>query len=732
MRNSRPHAPNFGRISSVLTSTSTRMSRTILNVLTLTSLLSLFASAGGSTDLPTAPAFARALDANEFDRSFSFEAITVCAPTDALDSFFVESDGLHLILQDRRPAKTPRLRPGDRLRVTGTIRPEGNFHTAQGSCHRIEILGHASPPPPASCTPQDFFSGRYRFAFVRISGRLRNVFSDSTDGLYVFLVLDCSGETLYASLASPDAQAAERRLRSLVGADVILDGICDTCTRHSRKHIPYVLRLPNETDIKIIRSPLQDRFAAPSIETFHVGQPNSLLSSEELKLHGIVTARWDTDMILVQTKGGDSIRVQVDVGALPAIGESIEAVGAPNTDLYRINLSHAVWRNSPHAAPLPDFHSAETIPLARMFTVQSGQPGINQTLHGKRIRVQGKVKSLLSDENGNRNILITDGSRNLVLKCAAQADLFQEIQEGSMIAATGICILETDNWQPNTPFPRVRGVFLCLNASDDLEIISRPPWWTPGRFLLVVSILIAIIVLILIWNVTLRISVGIKSRALLREQAKKLEETLKIDERTRLAVELHDSIAQNLTAVSFQVASAISSRTIAPDASVQHLKNADRMLQSSRVELRRCIWDLRSDTLEEPDFPTAIRKVIAEVLGSAKPHVRFPVQRAHISDHTAHAVLSIIRELTANAVRHGHANNVWIARERTQEELRFSVRDDGCGFDVNSLPKDGIGHFGLKGIRERLAPLNGTLILTSNDHGTRAVVSIRHSNPEIH
>lgn len=708
------------------------MSRTIFHILALTALLPLAALTAKAADLSTASAFKKAIGAKAFGSDFSFDVTVVCAPTETLDSFFVVSDGHHLVLQDKRPSKTTMPSPGDRLRVSGTIRPETKFLTAQGFCTRIEIIGHAPPPLPTSCAPSDFFSGRYLFAPVRISGRLRNVFSDTADGLYVFLVLNCSGETLYAFLASPEAQAAEQRLRAHVGADVLLSGICDNQTRHSRKHIPFALRIPDETAIKVIRAPVQDRFTAPLIETFNGAQPNALLTPEELRIYGIVIARWDTDMILIQTTEDDAICVQVDTGSLPAVGEMVEAVGTPNTDLYRINLSHATWRKTLYSDATLGTLAAENISLFDLFTVQNGRPGINQTLHGKRIRVQGKIKSLLSNENGNRNILITDGSRNLVLKCAAQSNLFHSLQEGSTIGATGICILETDNWQPNAPFPKVRGIFLCLNAPEDLEIVTRPPWWTPGRFLLAVCVLIAIFVLILAWNISLRISVATKSRALLREQAKKLEETLKVDERTRLAVELHDSIAQDLTAISFQIATAISSRTIAPEASAEHLQNADRMLHSCRIELRRCIWDLRSDTLEEPDFSTAIRKVIAEVLGTATAHVRFSVQRTHVSDLTAHAVLNIIRELTANAVVHGHATNVWIAGERTPEELRFSVRDDGCGFDTNSVPDDGIGHFGLKGIRERLSPLNGILQLTSERRGTRAVVTIRRPHPEIY
>jgi signal transduction histidine kinase len=246
----------------------------------------------------------------------------------------------------------------------------------------------------------------------------------------------------------------------------------------------------------------------------------------------------------------------------------------------------------------------------------------------------------------------------------------------------------------------------------------------------VVAVMLAVIAGGLVWNRALRNLADRRGRELYREQVAHAVAEFKTDERTRLAVELHDSIAQNLTAISFQIASARSSRKISPEASEQHMQNADRMLHSCRTELRRCLWDLRNNTLEERDFREAIDKTISPVLGDAVPHIRFPVPRARISDTTAHAALSIIRELTFNAVLHGRARNVWIAGEICERTLRFSVRDDGCGFDVAHHPGQSTGHFGLKGISERLQALDGELSMSSSSHGTRAVVSIHLPKPE--
>ena len=164
-------------------------------------------------------------------------------------------------------------------------------------------------------------------------------------------------------------------------------------------------------------------------------------------------------------------------------------------------------------------------------------------------------------------------------------------------------------------------------------------------------------------------------------------------------------------------------------AASKRLETAAHMLKSCRTDLRRCLWDLRNDTLNEPDFAEAIRRTVAPVAGTARLSVRFAGRRSQLSDSTAHALLSILRELTANARNHGHAGSIRIAGECRPGLLRFSIADDGRGFDpANRLGQDD-GHFGLDGIRERLNRLGGTLAIDSAPgRGTYIRITINHAS----
>ena len=121
----------------------------------------------------------------------------------------------------------------------------------------------------------------------------------------------------------------------------------------------------------------------------------------------------------------------------------------------------------------------------------------------------------------------------------------------------------------------------------------------------------------------------------------------------------------------------------------------------------------------------AIRLTLRPTIGKADLHVRFNVPRARFTDNTAHAILRIIRELAANAVRHGKATEIRVAGGIDNAILMFSVRDNGCGFDPDACPGILDGHFGLQGVRERVASLEGDIRFESAPgEGTRVSVSV--------
>ena len=94
----------------------------------------------------------------------------------------------------------------------------------------------------------------------------------------------------------------------------------------------------------------------------------------------------------------------------------------------------------------------------------------------------------------------------------------------------------------------------------------------------------------------------------------------------------------------------------------------------------------------------------------------------------AYTMLRIIRELVINAIRHGKARHIRIAGSHGDEKLRFSVTDDGIGFDPAAAPGVLQGHFGISGVRERAEQMNGSFEIDSSPgRGARATITLAFS-----
>ena len=338
----------------------------------------------------------------------------------------------------------------------------------------------------------------------------------------------------------------------------------------------------------------------------------------------------------------------------------------------------------------------------------------------RRIHLHGHVMNVFADELDRAwtYLVLSDGKDIIYAALPTGKEVLHDLM-GCEISASGLC-------NPNEGGARHHvGRMLIIPDETAIRVIARPSWWTARKLIAVIGFLSAALLAVLLWNAALRILVERRSHALLREQIAHVSAELKTAERTRLAVELHDSIAQNLTGVSFQINAARRIAGTEHSAAEQTLTLASQTLQSCRNELRNCLWDLRNQSLDESDVSAAILRTLHPYLDKTKLTIRFNVPRAKLTDHTLHALLRIIRELVSNAIVHGRAKHIWIAGGLDGKTLLFSVRDDGSGFDPDAAPGSAQGHFGLQGIRERVRKFSGILkIESAPNRGCKVTVQL--------
>ena len=558
--------------------------------------------------------------------------------------------------------------------------------------------------------------------FTSAEGRLAGAYQDNVDAAFVCLVLERDGDFRYAFIKTNDTASVLEDLQPLVGRNVSVSGYEKIPEAFNRAVTRRQIMIPSFDDVRVASGGNSDMFAVASID----GNPPSfdeLSAPSPRKAAGTVTARWQNKIMLLKPSGESLIAELRDGIQIPSIGESIEAAGMPVTDLYRIHLAESVWRKSSAERAKPE--EAVPVTLAYLFRSKgSGKFIMNPILFGRALTVTGFLREFVTDERGAKRLLLENEGFTVQIDCSNAPEAFGT-EIGSLVSATGVCVLDSGFWRPSLPFPRNKSLFLVARRPEDIVLLERPPWWTPAKFIVAVSAMGGFIVLILLWNAALRVLVERKSREVVKIQARKLVSELRIAERTRLAADLHDSFSQNLTAIGYQVSTARNTLGGKDPATTGCLDAVAKMIRSCRTDLRRCLWDLRSDVLDEPDFAEAIRKTLAPVAGAASVAVRFAGSRTAISDSTAHGVLNAVRELVSNAVRHGGAAKIRVAGEVRSGRFRVSVRDDGCGFDPANRPGQAEGHFGLDGIAERIERLGGTFEIKSTPgNGTKATIQI--------
>lgn len=642
----------------------------------------------------------------------------------------VESEGKYLTFYDRRPPSAGKTRAGDIIRITGKAEPSKSKSSVNFNCYGLSVVTNKPLPKSSPVSIGQFLTGEFTDRRVAIRGTVKDILPDDIDARFVDLALTDGSDIAYVYYSG--TLDSDTVIRSLQGAEVIATGI-GRRKFGARKFSGPTLEISGTNAVQVLRKNHADVFDVPETRIRTCGNPQDLRAGLIRKTTGIVVAVWNNDSFLLHTDSGTAVQVETSERALPAIGDAVEVVGHLETDLIDLYLSRALWRSVPTARrPLPV--RITDIPLRNLFTTVSSPQIKAASYQGEVFRIKGLVKNVGTDRNGSRRqMLLADDGYSILIDCTAAQSTLDSIGEGYRIEVTGVCIKDSELWRPSVAVPKIRSIFLVVRNDGDIRVLKTPPWWTPQRFVLALIFLFSIIVAILVWNATLRFMVTRKSRALLREQVAKLHETLRIGERTHLAAELHDYLAQNLTVVALQMTAAQAALCGQKNDIANYVDTAARMLKSCRTDLRRCLWDLRSDVLDEPNFTKAIEKTVRPIVGKAKLLIRFKGKRSDLSDSTAHAILSMLRELAANAVNHGNAQLIRIAGEFLNQGIRFSIADDGTGFDMNAIPNQGTGHFGLDGIRERLNRLGGTLSIDARPgRGTYVRLTIPSSFESSH
>lgn len=204
------------------------------------------------------------------------------------------------------------------------------------------------------------------------------------------------------------------------------------------------------------------------------------------------------------------------------------------------------------------------------------------------------------------------------------------------------------------------------------------------------------------------------------------------DERSRLAAEIHDTIAQSLIGIVTQLQAAGDSTDA--DRASTHVERAASLARQAIGEARRSVQDLGPQALEHDALPAALDKTVTAWSRSAGIRAELTVTGTvePLHDEVESTLLRITQEALANVARHAGAGRVGITLSYMEDEMTLDVRDDGVGFDPSAAPSrdTASGGFGIGGMHARAERIAGSVqIETEPGHGTAVsarVPLIRH------
>jgi len=190
------------------------------------------------------------------------------------------------------------------------------------------------------------------------------------------------------------------------------------------------------------------------------------------------------------------------------------------------------------------------------------------------------------------------------------------------------------------------------------------------------------------------------------------------DERRRLAAEIHDTLAQDLTGIVTQLQA--SQDAVDPLVARRHVDRAQALARRSLGGARRSVQNLAPQALEQSSLGDALAQVVATWSAEFGVRAEFTVTGTVVPlhDELGATLLRITQEALTNVGKHAAAARVGVTVSYMDDEVSVDVRDDGCGFDAAADPAGG---FGLRGMQSRAARMGGAVNIETEPGGGTAV-----------
>jgi signal transduction histidine kinase len=559
---------------------------------------------------------------------------------------------------------------------------------------RLRVLGKGALPKPQLFAFSDLRNGQQDSQWAEVRGVVRSVTIDRGSWQELTAAMRIASEGGEFSVRVPIPQ--EKDLSSLVDSEVLIEGVCGSLYNANRQLTGILFYVPRLSFIKV---------EAPAPEV-----PLSALlrfsptdgARHRVRVRGLLSYQQGNALFLQSQGTGLRVYTERTTPALE-IGDLIEVLGFPVMGNSAPMLEDAVFHRLGHEkAPDPihlnlnepweQFDGALVVTEAKLLSRQFGPDGLRLTLQEGEVFFEAAVSSTPS------------------------AERLAEIPLNSDLRVSGISLVHNGGlWQTPQSFR------ILLRSPQDVVVLGTPPWLDLRHTFWLLGVTLAVLVAVIVWVVVL--GRRVKDQMVIIRQ--KLRTSAVLEERNRIARELHDTLEQELAGITMQLDLAADCFLGAPRVAREALETARKMSRHSMIEARRSVWDLRCQLLEDGDLVSALAQIVEPLVTRDETKVDFKVDGGpvRLPGPVEMNLLRIGQEAVANAIHHGQARKVSIELRYAQDSACLSVIDDGRGFAVNQ--DSPTGHFGLLDMKERAQSMGSLLRIESEPgRGTRIAVEV--------
>jgi signal transduction histidine kinase len=578
---------------------------------------------------------------------------------------------------------------GDLVEIEGVTGP-GKFAPVIRE-QTFRVLGKGTLPQGKLYSFSDLADGQMDSQWVQVRGIVRSAAIDRASWHETTLALRVTSGNGEFAVRVPIQQ--EQDFSSWVGREVLIEGVCGSLFTAQRQLSGILFYVPRLSFIKMEAPAREMPFSA--LLQFAPGEG----ARHRVRVRGVVAYQQLGNALFLQSEGkGLRVLTQQDTPLQP--GDVVEVFGSPTMGESAPVLADAIFHRIGQGA----------VPAPVSFNPDLPWEGYDGALVTTEATLLDRQR-----QNGGLRLLLSSGE--YLFEATAPSgteERFFSIPLNSQVKIIGICLVRSGGlWSVPQSFR------ILLRSPADLGVVRTPSWWNFRHAMWLLGITASVLLIVLAWVVIL----GGRLREQMAVLRQKLRSGAVLEERDRIARELHDTLEQELAGITMQLDLASDCFDQVPRVAREAVETARRMSRRSMVEARRSVWDLRCHLLENGDLVSALTEIVKPLAPQDKVEISVKISGTPIRlpAPIEMNLLRIGQEAVANAIKHGGPQHVTIELQYAPESVRLFVDDDGCGF----VPEAALsaGHFGLLDMRERAQSLGCHLkIESASGRGTRLTV----------